>query len=163
MKLTRKVVRELLYYNLHTGRLIWCNRDRKWFKSDGACSRWNARYAGRPAFTYRSRGHQVGMILGQQVLAHRVIWLWMKGRWPKAIAYKNGDLSDNRWANLVERKSAADARDYQRFRSGRMAGTPWKTPSGSYVARLGKQYLGAFATPREASEARTLAALKRWG
>lgn len=163
MKLTRKIVRELLHYNPKTGRLAWNYRARKWFKSDAAYMRWNARYASKPAFTYCSRGHHVGMILQQQVLAHRVIFLWMKGRWPKAIAYENGDRSDNRWANLVERKSAADARDYQRFRSGRMAGTPWETPSGSYVARLGKQYLGAFATPREASEARTLAALKRWG
>lgn len=41
-------------------------------------------------------------ILGKQILAHRVAWFYMTGKWPKAIEHKDKNNQNNRWDNLIE-------------------------------------------------------------
>lgn len=163
MELTQEIARELLEYKPDTGDLYWKAREDKWFTSAGARARWNSRYAGRPAMTYRCRGHRTGHLLGRLYMAHTVVWIWMTGRRPHAVAPRNGKVDDLRWSNLVECKNAADARDFRRFNEGRMPDALWKTPSGRWAVRFGGRYLGSFNNRTDAIARRHKAASDRWG
>lgn len=112
--ITQAVVRELLIYDRHTGELKWRRRDESWFKSPRQHKRWNTRYAGKPAFTYQCRGRRWGCILNQNMLAHRIVWLYVTGKLPVALAFKNGKATDLRFANLVEHGSTAAVREWNR-------------------------------------------------
>ena len=103
MEVTQSLVRELLHYNAIRGELKWKPRDRKWFKTEADWLRWNGRYAGKPAFTYIHSGKRWGCVLNQNFLAHRIVWLIVKGYWPKSIVFDNGDACDLRFTNLIER------------------------------------------------------------
>ena len=105
MKLTQGFVRELISYNSYTGAMTWRTRDRKWFSSDGAWKRWNKRYAGTPAFTYIVRGYRWGCIFNNNFLAHRVVWVYVHGRLPTAIMFRDSDGTNLKLDNLVERKA----------------------------------------------------------
>jgi hypothetical protein len=112
--LEAETVRELLDYNPETGILVWKERDWKWFNSKINCKRWNARFAGKPALNNPKKGYGYlcGTILGKSCSAHRVIWLWMTGRWPNPeVDHKNRNPSDNRWRNLREATHAEGARN----------------------------------------------------
>ena len=163
MKLTKKIVAELLIYNPMTGLLTWRVRARKWFNSDSSHKRWNTRYANKLALNCLCRGHKFGSLLGELHMARSIIWLYMSGHWPKAVMSRNNKPGDNRWSNLVECNGSADARDHHRYREGRMARGVRQTPSGSWVARLGACYLGTFPDESSAMEQRRTAARKRWG
>jgi hypothetical protein len=100
--LTQAIVREFLHYDPDTGLLTWRHRRRCWFKNDHFCNAWNTKHAGQPAFTAMSDGYHQGRIFDQGYQAHRVIFLWMMGRWPNEIDHINHDRADNRWRNLRE-------------------------------------------------------------
>jgi hypothetical protein len=103
-ELTQAIVRELLDYDPATGALTWRRRRRRWFTRGDTWKSWNSRRAGTPAFTHVHRnGRLNGFILGQFHYAHRVIWLWMTGRWPNPeLDHRNRNPTDNRWRNLRE-------------------------------------------------------------
>ena len=102
--LTQRIVRELLDYDPDTGVLTWRWRARKWFGSDRIWHSWNAKHAGKRAFTaIDTYGHAHGSLLGHLYRAHRIIWLWMTGRWPTLeIDHLNHRRDDNRWCNLED-------------------------------------------------------------
>ena len=102
-KITPQVVRELIHYDARTGSMAWKPRSRKWFGSDTDWKRWNNRYAGQPAFTYVHGGKRWGCIFNQNHLAHRVAWLYVHGAWPHAVTFKNGDATDLRLSNMIDR------------------------------------------------------------
>ena len=118
--LTQSVVCELLEYEPNTGLLVWRQRARKWFSSDRIWRSWNSRYAGKYAFTaLDTYGHAHGSILDRECLSHRVIWLWMTGRWPELeIDHINHKRDDNRWCNLEEVSKAVNLA--RRRRAGRI-------------------------------------------
>jgi hypothetical protein len=96
-------VRELLDYDPETGALTWRERGRKWFKSDHDQTRWNARFSGGRAGSApkKKRGYVYVRSPGRIHKAHRVIWLWMTGEWPRdQVDHINHDRADNRWCNL---------------------------------------------------------------
>lgn len=107
IKLDQKTVIEFLDYNEETGKLFWKKRDLKWFKNGKQsalhnCNAWNKRYAGKLALNSLSKDfpYLKGSILGKQYSAHRIIWLWKTGDWPKEIDHENKNKQDNRWINL---------------------------------------------------------------
>lgn len=95
-----ELLRQLLRYEPETGELFW--RERENPENNNALNTWNKRWAGKKAFTTKTtRGYYHGVIEGKHYYAHRVIFAMLSGlREFKEIDHINGDISDNRGANL---------------------------------------------------------------
>lgn len=101
-------LRELLKYDPHSGNLYWKARSEKWFASSGrggargACARWNARFADKPALARKEKGGCLsGCIFTRFYKSHRVIWAIMTGAWPsQEIDHIDRNPANNRWSNL---------------------------------------------------------------
>lgn len=102
--ITQEIVQEFLDYNPETGELIWKERNRKWFKTNRAFNSWNSKYAGKKAFgSLANTGYFQGSIFNRMYHAHRIIWFYMTGNFPKSqIDHINHNRTDNRWFNLRE-------------------------------------------------------------
>ncbi|MGO9846052.1 MAG: HNH endonuclease signature motif containing protein [Methylocella sp.] len=162
-RLTQATVRQLLDYNPEAGVLIWRYRDRVWFKSDRSFHSWNARHAGRIAFTARdSSGHLHGKIFGRPHRAHRVIYFWMTGRWPPVVDHENHDRGDNRWTNLRPATALANARNrsLNSNNTSGFCGVHFQNDAG-YVAAIQGEYLGSFENLEEAVAVRKAAQCER--
>lgn len=92
-------------YDADKGHLYWRERTPDAF-ADGAygsaraCAAWNAKFAGKRAFTSQCKGYYSGTLNGQKWSAHRLIWMLVHGYDPDFIDHINGDRADNRLANL---------------------------------------------------------------
>jgi len=54
------------------------------------------------AGTKTPQGHLVIRLAGSTYMAHRLAWLFATGHWPhRTVRHRNGDPTDNRYANLV--------------------------------------------------------------
>lgn len=97
-----ETLRKLLRYEPKTGLLFWLPRRRDMFNSQRLFKAWNARHAGKEAFTCTSSyGYKKGGVSGSCQLAHRVIWALYYGEWPAdQIDHINHDRIDNRIDNL---------------------------------------------------------------
>lgn len=163
-KLTQQVMRTLLEYNQETGILVWRTRQQQWFKSVANCTAWNKQNAGHIAFTNPLSGYLSGRIFNRPYLAHRVIWLWMVGRWPdQEIDHINRVRNDNRWFNLREVTRAENARNLstRADNSSGAHGVMWDARRGRWRAYINidyrQMYLGRFRTREEALTARQTA------
>ena len=159
---------ELLDYDPATGALTWKERGPEWFNSDTAARLWNARYAGKPAFTTTDRfGYNTGCILDRRYFAHRVCWAIHSGAWPERHTdHINGDPSDNRLANLREATPAENQQNTasRKGASSAYVGVSWAKRYGKWRATIrlrGKQKdLGRFDTEEEAFAAYCAAKVK---
>jgi hypothetical protein len=89
----------LLAYNPKTGALIWRARP----STSRVNKNFNARFSGKQAGTIESWGYRQLKVYGKLHMAHRVIWKIMTGEEPtEFIDHKDGNPSNNRWANLRE-------------------------------------------------------------
>lgn len=104
----RDVLLSLLRYEPDTGRLFWKARGNPQF--DG-------QFAGREAFTCRSRVHRQGRIFERAYLAHRIIWKMVYGTEPETLDHINGDGGDNRLCNLREVTQLENSRNSRRSRA----------------------------------------------
>jgi len=96
-----EILRQLLRYELDTGKLFWRKRSADFFPSELACKRWNILFAEQEAFAYVGvNGYCRGAVQNKSLLAHRVAWAILHGNWPKCIDHINGDRSDNRPINI---------------------------------------------------------------
>lgn len=164
-------LRQLLRYEPESGLLYWLPRTVEWFNAtDGrsaehASANWNARYAGKEAFTTVNRhGYRFGAILDVHYFAHRVIWALCFGEDPPAgIDHINGDPADNRLENLRLATQGENMRNLKRPRNNTsgVAGVYWKAADRKWVARIrvdGRYVeLGRFLSLDEAAAARKAA------
>jgi hypothetical protein len=151
-KIEQKILRQLLDYSPETGVLIWRKRSNEFFKKDVDARRWNAKNAGKEAFTFSDeRGQKAGAIFGKTFSAHRVIWAWMTGRWPaQEIDHINGNPSDNRWVNLraVTHQENCQNRSIRADNKSGVQGVRKKQSTGRWIAYIsvkGKaKHIGSF-------------------
>jgi hypothetical protein len=152
-------VRELFDYQPKTGKLIWLV----------AHGRWKRIPAGTAAGTLTTANHLVVRIDGDNYLCHRVIWLWVTGKWPaNEIDHRDLNGSNNKWSNLrtathaqnnqnkkVQKNSRTKFKGVQKIISGR-----WR----AYIS-IGRKFrhIGMFDTPQEARRAYLKAAKRLYG
>lgn len=148
---SQEKIKEVFDYNPETGDLIWASQ----FGSRAAL--------GSVAGTVTSYGYKRIKILGKLHMAHRLVWLWYYGEWPKEqIDHVNGDKLDNRIKNLRLATIPENGQN-SRVRSSNTHGylgvsrssknnksKPWKA---EIVSDNKKHYLGIFSTPEEAHAA----------
>lgn len=151
-------VRKLFHYDKVTGVLTW----RKTLSNrNPAGSR-----AGGPLVKKKRR--TVG-IFGSRYAEHRIIWVYVTGRWPReTIDHKNRDQSNNRWKNLRQATHTDQKGNYPLRRSNTSgARGVYRLKSGKWRARLKIRYvsthLGYFRTKKEAVFYYNQAARKYFG
>lgn len=165
--ITQALARELLDYSPAAGTLVWRRRARRWFKTDRDHSRWNNRFAGRPAGSLRKKVRcrvLVVALFDRQYIAHRIIWLWMTGRWPTCqIDHENRKSADNRWCNLREATAQINGRNRSMACNNTSGsnGVCWHIRKKKWLASIKvsdhRVHLGYFVDLKQAIEARALA------
>jgi len=139
MDLTQQELKRLVTYNPKTG-IFTCNKE-------GAIG---GRKEGQILGSPNSRGYLCLRVAGKKYLAHRLAWLFMKGKFPeKLVDHINRNKQDNRWNNLREADHLSNAQNNGKpcvdFRKGK------------YRARICVNYkevfIGAFDTYQEAEDA----------
>lgn len=119
---TIEALSALIRCDADAGLLFWRERQREMFPTGRAHSIWNARYAGKQAFTAKDRdGYFQGSFLGQRLRTHRVVWALTHGEWPDVVDHIDGDRTNNRIGNL-RNVSQGDNNRNVRMRSGNTSG-----------------------------------------
>lgn len=149
-KVTRERLLELLHYEPQTGVFTW------------RVDRTPTVKAGDVAGTSKnSSGHHVILIDWRPYRAHRLVWLYVHGRWPNGpIDHINGVRNDNRLVNLRDVTAKINTENQRRARSDNQCGymgVRWHR-NGAWQARIGlgggrQKHLGLFDTPEEAHAA----------
>lgn len=163
MELTGEILRSLLSYDPVSGRLTWVPRGVEMFSTAEHQRGWNARYAGKEAFTANFCGYKCGGIFGKRYLAHRIIWLMQTDAWPDEVDHISGDRSDNRWCNL-RNVTGRENRKNQKLRSNNRSGVMgviWDERRNSWRAQVRvdgtSKHLGYFPDLASAVAARASA------
>ena len=162
---TPATLRKLLSYDPNTGLLTWKRRSPEMFKAENRSNAWNARHAGKEAFTATmAQGYKIGSVLGSVYYAHRVAYAVHYGKWPaQHIDHISGDAADNRITNLRDVSQSMNCRNtaMQSSNTSGVCGVSWHKGSGKWQAHVklyGKQkYLGTFDNIDDAAAARKAA------
>lgn len=156
--LTVDYLRSRLAYDGETGVITWKPKD--------GHQKWNERFAGRPALNKSSQrgGYLVGAVDAVHLRAHRVAYALANGSWPSGeVDHINGDVTDNRIANLRDVTPSENCRNQKRPRNNRsgLIGVWFDARRNKWRAEArhaGVNYkLGSFATKEEAELARRAA------
>ena len=145
--LTQERLRNILNYNQGTGifmRLV-----------DRRGGRWKA---GARAGCHDKFHHcRVLRIDGRCYLEHRVVWLYVHGRWPTLeIDHINGDGTDNRLCNLREATHQQNMRNMKKHKDNTSGfkGVYFNKKTGKWVTQIAiasrQTYVGSFDTPESA-------------
>ena len=106
MKLTQKLLKELIYYDEKTGEFIWKERQKHHFNiKDNRYSyrTWNTRYSNTIADKLNNKtGYKSVRINKKHYLSHRLVFLYLYNYWPIEIDHIDNDKTNNRINNLRE-------------------------------------------------------------
>lgn len=170
-EVTPDMLRSLLRYDPDAGKLYWRPRPMSLFPGTAAGGSWNAKWAGKEAFTSLDRhGYLRGSVFKRNYRAHRVAWAVAHGRWPAAdVDHINGVRADNRLLNLREATRAENLRNSgsRAGSSSQYVGVWWCKKYGTWrvgitVGRVSK-HIGYFASEVDAARAYDDAARREHG
>ena len=116
--------------------------------------------SGAVAGSMDGKGYWQISVCGRVFRAHRLVWLYVYGRWPDAqIDHINGDKADNRLTNLREVTNAQNMQNrlvLQKNNTSGFAGVSFYKPTGKWKSQIkvngGVIFLGYFDTPEKAHE-----------
>lgn len=141
--LTAKYVRSILDYNPETGILRWKPRTR-------VTRGWNKRCAGKIAGVRDPSGYIKMRIKNVGYWAHRIIWVYVTGKWPKnKIDHKRG--FSNKWTNLrlaTQRQNGFNRGLNKNNKSG-FKWVDWHRQTKKWRVRVNGYHLGLFADPQK--------------
>lgn len=168
---TPEQLRELLRYDPDTGKLFWKERPAVDFKNSRLCNSWNARFAGKEAFTAdNGKGYLCSFIFKMPMKAHRVAWAIHYGEWPPGhIDHINRIKSDNRISNLRIATIAENQWNTSTSlaNTSGLKGVSWSASQKKWRARISVRgvmvWLGYFESKDEAHAAYCEAAKKYHG
>lgn len=147
-------LRSSLDYDPLSGALTWKHRPERSLS-------WNARLAGKPAFTHvGNRGYRVGCIDGVRRLAHRVVFKLVHGIEPPEIDHVDHNRANNTLTNLRASTKSQNMKNQKRriTNTSGVTGVFWHKATGRWTARVtegGKHYhLGYFDDIANAEKAR---------
>ena len=152
--LTAERVRQLFSYDSDTGLLTWRTGQR----------------AGAVAGTRVAPGY-IRITIDREIYsAHRLVWVYVHGRWPREhIDHINGQRDDNRLLNLREASHAQNCQNAMRRRdnSSGHKGVSWHRQRQKWQAQIAangrRWHLGTFETAEEAGAAYRSAAIRLHG
>ena len=167
-------IRQLLDYDLCTGKFTWRPRPRELFTTERDWNAWNTRYAKKVAgYTPKGpKGNQYCKIaiFGELYYAHRLAWLWMTGAWPiNEIDHKDCDKLNNRWSNLREATCGQNKANIRALvhKTTSLKGVNFNKKRGDYQAAIqvnrNRIHLGYFSTAADAHSAYCMAAEQHFG
>lgn len=171
MKITNKNVKDIFNYCPVSGVLSWKVRPRNHFNTDGSHKTFNSRFSNKEAGTTNNfacnKYYRILTFRSKNYLAHRVIWLFVFGRWPKhEIDHVDGDGLNNKIKNLRDVKHGVNTKNVKkgsRNTSG-FVGVNFDKKRKSFRATIcveGKQiHIGRYISIEEAASARKAAEVK---
>lgn len=147
LNLTAERLRKLLSYDQNTGDFTWVVSRGNQFSKPGMKAGFKDTY-----------GHLGIEIDGKRYLSHRLVWLYVYGKWPdQQIDHINRIRDDNRLENLRDVPSIVNANNKGNYCNNTTGFKGVTIKNGRFVAQItisGKcQYLGSFGTAEKASEA----------
>lgn len=109
-------------------------------------------------------------VAGRAVLAHRLAWFYVHGKWPEMdIDHVNRSLSDNRISNLrlcTHSENMANKKTQVNNKAD-LKGVSWDKKSNKWRAQIAKDgkkfHLGFFVDPSEAHAAYVSASIQKHG
>lgn len=144
---TQKILKHYLSYNSKTGEFIWLNSDR--------CG-WNGKVAGSIRNS-RGKNYLYIKIQNKAYPAHRLVFLYCKGKIPKYIDHTNGNSLDNRFDNLNGCNSFQNNQNHQKRFGNSGLPTGVRKMNSKYQARITVLkkviHLGSYLTISEAEKA----------
>lgn len=157
--LTRERLKELLWYNPYTGLFFWQVHHPRTRVTAGDIA----------GCIHRTHRYICIKIDKKLYMAHRLVFLYMTGKWPKdQVDHINRNRKDNRWCNLREatnQQNAANRRAHPTNRIG-LKGVILSS-NGKYIGQIKvnqkTKQLGSFDTPEEAHDAYCKAAKEAFG
>lgn len=147
MEITQGLLKELFDYSPHTGHLI---------RRQTAQGR---KIGDRVGFVGAGGYRRLKLLKEKrQYLEHRIIWLYVYGRWPVGqIDHINGNKEDNRIENLREVSNRENSQNKTIHRNGKLVGACFDKNSNKWQSsiQVGKKlhFLGRYNTQQEAHEA----------
>lgn len=169
MKLTADLTRKVLQYDEETGDLWWLPRDRSMFSSDKGFKIWTTKFCGKKAgyvsqFKKNYKAISIFMPDKKQYLAHRIIWLYMTGEFPKnQIDHLDHNPLNNAWVNLREADNHVNHTNRPRQSNNKsgMTGVHWVKTRRKWKAAIKVKgdliILGVFDKIEDAIKARVKA------
>jgi hypothetical protein len=158
-----EVMRKLLRYDEDTGKLFWNARTPDMFSSGyrssvGNCRNWNARHAGKEAFTSVSKGYLVGSVFKVKMKSHRVVWAIVNGVWPKnQIDHIDGNRSNNKIDNLREVTNLENHRNMKKSCSNGSGYMGVYKHGERWRVKICNKHIGVFDDLEQAIDARLIA------
>lgn len=152
-------LREVLRYDPETGVFTWRNRT-------GAFARLNGQAAGN---LNKHTGYVQISVDGYNHAAHRLVHLYMTGRWPIGVDHMNRDRGDNRWCNLREADQSRNSANQTMSKNNTSGykGVTWHKKTKKWHAQITVDRrhigLGLYADPAEAHKAYMRAAARYFG
>lgn len=154
MTITADHIRDILNYDPSSGVFVWEKNHRR------------PDLVGTKAGSKHSRGYISIAINNRKILAHRIAWLYMTGKWPKFhIDHINGIKTDNRFENLRDVPRTINLQNIKvATKRNKIGFLGVSAHQGKWRAQLminGKRMrFSGFSTPEEAHQAYLQAKIK---